>query len=210
VDIFSLHPQYILIQIKGAYMLEDIDLDTLESMVWGLFTRSLRDHKRGFHYLNIGTIDEEGSPTIRTVILRQASQEKYMLSFHTDARSRKYKQLQANPVLAIHAYDRKSNLQVSIRATATLHHLNKEAEVLYQTLGQGARALYSKNPAPMTTINHPSEGHNKEGQPDLGFENFVWIDAKIQTMEVLQLGRDMHRKMIISVVSGLSKYWVVP
>lgn len=191
-------------------MQTNIELDQLESMVWGLFCRSVRDDKRGFHYLNVATKDDEGIPTVRTVILRKVSEEDYTLSFHTDARSRKFSHLLANPIFAMHAYDRKSNLQVAIKAKAFLQHMNKEAEHLYQSLHEGAKALYSKHPAPMTIIDHPGADQAATEGLDRGFNNFVWVDAKIQTMEILHLGRDMHRKMVISQTDELSKYWVVP
>lgn len=191
-------------------MKEIIDLTQLESMVWDLFRRSVRDNKRGFHYLNVATIDKAGIPSIRTVILRKVSEGQYTVSFHTDARSRKYIHFLANPVFAIHAYDRKSNLQISIKAKPTLQHLSKEAEQLYRSLNPAAKALYSKNPAPMTIIDQPDEGRLIEGGPDQGFENFVWVDAKILTMEILHLGRDMHRKMVISRENEEKRYWVVP
>ena len=184
--------------------------EELEQYMWSLFYRSLKDHKRGFHYLNIATVDDQQIPHVRTVILRSVSREEHRLSFHTDARSRKIDHLAKRSRMSIHAYDKKSNLQVFFIGIPEAHHKDELAAQQFNQLHEGAMQLYRKTPGPMTPIRAAGDHKGDKVPTADALDHFVWIDFLIEYAEVLHLGADHHRKLIIKPGADVRYQWVVP
>jgi len=188
----------------------DKQLSDLERKVWTLFYKGIAGRRKGFHFLNIGTLDE-GMVRIRTVILRQVSASDHTLFFHTDARSRKFKSLSTSSAVSVHAYDHRSNTQVIIRASCICHRNNVVAIQQFNQLSDHAKLHYRKTISPFTDIEAPcsiaDEAYLSE---KIGSSFFVWVAVNIQEIEVLQLSRDMHKRAIIDYVEPQNTRWVQP
>jgi pyridoxamine 5'-phosphate oxidase len=184
--------------------------EELEQYMWSLLYRSLKDHKRGFHYLNVATIDKQQMPQVRTVILRAVSKEANRLSFHTDARSRKMEHLAQGSAMSIHVYDKKSNLQVCFAGRPEVHHGDEKALQQFNLLHEGAVQLYRKTPGPMTPIGSAGAHKDSKVPKEDAVNNFVWVDFFIDQIEILHLGSDHHRKLISRPNQEPRYQWVVP
>ena len=51
---------------------------------WSMLERGVKDRKSAFHTPSIATISANGSPTMRTVVLRGCETDAKTLRFHTD------------------------------------------------------------------------------------------------------------------------------
>ena len=71
---------------------------------WNQLEIAVKDAKHNYHLFALSTIDTN-SPDIRTVVLRNVNINDYSISFHTDIRSPKFKQITKNPIVSVLFYD---------------------------------------------------------------------------------------------------------
>ena len=64
---------------------------------WNQLELAVKDAKHNYHLFALSTIDAN-SPDLRTVVLRNVNKNKYSISFHTDIRSPKFKQITKNTI----------------------------------------------------------------------------------------------------------------
>ncbi|MEL7049917.1 MAG: pyridoxamine 5'-phosphate oxidase family protein, partial [Pseudomonadota bacterium] len=82
------------------------DLDLTLSQIWRRLERGVADRRSPFHTPTVATMRRaDGLPNLRTVVLRACEHQDRQLTFHTDARSEKCRELRANPAIALHVYD---------------------------------------------------------------------------------------------------------
>lgn len=188
----------------------DEKLAELELKVWTLFYKGIAGRKKGFHFLNIGTIHDSGIQ-IRTVILRAVSKTDRSVSFHTDRRSRKFNALKINNGVSIHCYDSKNNIQVSLKVKCKINWKDQRAAQLYKSLNESSQTLYRKAIPPFMSIEKPiSMAEDRYLSIEEGMENFVWVEAHIQQMEVLELNREIHKRAVIDYTDLRLSRWVQP
>ena len=71
--------------------LENILLDCKKQL-----NGALNHKKHPFRYFTLASISENGTPNLRTVVLREFNANKFQLSIFTDARSKKVEELKLN------------------------------------------------------------------------------------------------------------------
>ena len=89
----------------------DLNL-TLEEIMY-LLSRGVKDRKSSFHYTMLSTINGK-NPESRTVILRNFNKDIFELNIHSDLRSGKVKQIEANNNVSCLFYDDKKKIQIMI------------------------------------------------------------------------------------------------
>ncbi|MEO1544064.1 MAG: pyridoxamine 5'-phosphate oxidase family protein [Pseudomonadota bacterium] len=198
------------------------DLESTRQQIWRLLERGVGDRKSSFHTPAIGTISiPDGTPSIRTVILRAAEPGRNTLSFHTDSRSAKYAELSANPAITVHVYDAKNKIQVRMTATACLHHCDDHTHRVWNTTRPQSLVCYRQEIPPGTPISSPLEQHQHDALHEhervrdegnkLGLENFVILEVTIHTIEWLYLAATGHRRALFTQQSGHWKAtWLAP
>ena len=75
----------------------DITGDTLSGLVWQALQRAPLDKHHEWRTPVLATVDTQGRPQARTVVLRQTDRDHATLTFFTDARSPKCAELRAQP-----------------------------------------------------------------------------------------------------------------
>ena len=76
------------------------------------------------------------------------------ITFHTDLRSPKLKDLRNCRTLCLHWYDPSSRVQIRLIASATVHHQDSRAEQAWNASRTTSRACYGTSSPPGTTMNH--------------------------------------------------------
>ncbi len=93
------------------------DLPAILAHAWTLLVRGGADRKSPVHTPVIASVDENGLPHARVMVLRKADPAAATLRLHTDARSPKVAQLNGKPV-AVLAYHPAEQVQLRIAGTA--------------------------------------------------------------------------------------------
>jgi pyridoxamine 5'-phosphate oxidase len=212
-----------MIENKNAtIVINDIhyDLDGLEQLAWKQLVSGAARSKDGFHTLCVATMNTEGEPTLRTVVHRKADEIVKKIFFHTDTRSRKFQDLQRDSRLSMLFYDAHRRIQMTLKATATLHTTDALAEDRWRATNAQSRRCYMTIDAPNTTADFPTVGYDKrfaktdptEDESCAFRQNFAVVECQTHHLEFLFLHHTGNRKAIFKYENGVLKesFWAVP
>jgi Pyridoxamine-phosphate oxidase len=89
------------------------------SSQWNQLELAVKEAKHNYHLFALSTIDRDSSD-IRTVVLRNVNKKDHSISFHTDIRSPKFKQITKNPNVSVLFYDVQARTQIKMVGTASI------------------------------------------------------------------------------------------
>ena len=95
-------------------------LESFEARAWQSIAIATIDSTHPYRNLTLATVDADGQPQARIVVLRGATIEKRTLVFHTDVRSAKWTELKANPKVTVLGYSSDDRFQIRLTGTAQL------------------------------------------------------------------------------------------
>ena len=189
------------------------DLDGSLAEAWRLLEEGVTDRHSPCHTPSLGTLDAEGLPTVRTVVLRAVEQEARLLRFHTDLRSHKVAEIAAQPMVALHAYHPGRKIQLRLTGQALIHHGDEVARHAWQASRSFSRLCYGVEPGPGAAIEAPGDWRQGEdGSVEAeSFQNFGAVLVKVESLEWLYLAARGHRRALYDWRGGaLRKSWLVP
>lgn len=169
------------------------------------------NRKAGFHIISVATLGRDGWPSVRTVVLRGFTRSTRTIRFHTDIRSRKYAEMQANPRIAIQAYDPARKIQIRFACEATLRHEDDLTQKAWEASREMSRACYAQAEPPGAQL-------NDEGQlaapldGATAFGHFAVVLAEVKRLEWLYLAAQGHRRAHFDWTDGEPpvRYWAAP
>ena len=126
------------------------ELEALRRDIFAHLRMAVRRRKHPWRTPTLSTVDLDGFPRARIVVLRQATMD--FLELHTDVRSDKFTELKQNPNIAWTFWDRSRQTQIRVRGKVTLHHNDDVSSKVHQELSEGALKAYKVSPAPGTPI----------------------------------------------------------
>ena len=175
---------------------------------WSMLERGVKDRKSAFHTPSIATISANGSPTMRTVVLRGCATAEKTLRFHTDTRSSKITELQKNPLAAMHFYD--SGAKIQLRLAVRLEMLSGDAfDAAWEATRPMSRECYQVTQSPGSQISDPYEVTFNAALTDDGEAYFVPVAAHVLQMEWLYLAARGHRRALFDFEHD-TQSWLVP
>jgi pyridoxamine 5'-phosphate oxidase len=166
--------------------------------------RGALDPKHPFRFLTLATSGAQ-FPQVRTVVLRQLSPAMEFVVY-TDVRTAKVQDLLTTPRVSLLFYHPKKQVQVRIKAIATLHVEDAIAQEHWKRVSGKRQSEYKSGLAPGTRIE----------SPDLGWEahsesaHFSVLKFSPLAIEVLQLAREGHLRIQFDLASGWQGTWLVP
>ena len=204
-------------------------LDASLNEAWRLLADGLTDRRAAFHTPVVASIDLQGHPTARTMILRSADRERRTLTFHADNRSTKIAELRARPSVCAIAYDAGQKIQLRISGSITLHLDDEIAHRAWAGSRTMSRLTYSVDDAPGTVIAVPTtlpapkldmvndaDSDAASEEPDLvanlGRKNFCVLVVHIASIEWVYLASQGNRRALFSWVGSeaLQAAWLQP
>jgi hypothetical protein len=156
---------------------------------------------------------------LRTVILREVLKQKRSLIFHTDIRSPKCQDIQANPLVQWLWYDPAEKIQIKAMALARIHHLDQIARRAWRQTPLPSRVNYSTPGTPGTPITRPAKAWTENASPqnmtvpgsEKGWPHFAVVATKVIELEFLKLSSEGHRRLHFSWAQNrLTSTWLVP
>lgn len=195
--------------IGGAPLLSCYDdLSASCAYGWSMLARGVKDRKSAFHTPSIATLAANGSPTIRTVVLRGCQTEARILRFHTDRRSGKIAELNDNPLAAMHFYD--AGAKIQLRLAVRLEMLSGDAfDAAWTATRPMSRECYQVTQSPGSFIETPAQVQFDAAASQDGEAHFVPVAAHVLRMEWLYLAARGHRRAFFDFEND-TQNWLVP
>jgi pyridoxine/pyridoxamine 5'-phosphate oxidase len=141
--------------------------------------------KHPFRYVSLASI-ENGAPTQRTVVLRDATDE-FDLIIYSDNRSDKVQQFEKNSKASLLFYHPKKLLQVKVEGQMELVRSGKAYEDFWSRVQGKSQKDFITKQAPGTPIDNPDLVDYKEDE-----HHFCVLKLIPETLEYLQLSRPNH------------------
>ncbi len=159
-------------------------------------TAAAASARHPLHLLTMATLDNDGFPAARTVVLRGFDPERREVWFHTDRRSPKAAHLTRDGRVALHWYDPLARLQIRIAARATLHHLDATARDAWLVSQPMSRACYASAAAPGTPLpEFPASPQPPAPDDDAALANFAVVRCRFTAVELLALHASGHERI---------------
>ncbi|MFZ4689171.1 MAG: pyridoxamine 5'-phosphate oxidase family protein [Polymorphobacter sp.] len=195
----------------------DPDLSDALDSAWRLLGRGAADRHSPMHTPVVASIDADGHPDARVMVLRAAERLAAMLRFHTDARSPKCAALHGKPV-AVLAYHPGEAVQLRVTGMARVVTAGPEIERIWATSTPFARRIYLVEAPPGSALPGPASGLPAwvEGRaPDVAElaparANFALVYVDVTAIDWLHLAQAGHRRAVFTAAEGWGGSWLVP
>lgn len=163
--------------------------------VWDVLRDGAARRKSGFHTFALATVAPDGTPDARTVILRGADAETRTLTFNSDIRSPKFRQLRENPNVVAVFYSVEDKLQIRVRGLAEIHHDDPVAAVRWEKTPRMARETYCTPHAPGAILpDNPTDAPAIPLPLTDAYQNFALVIIRVAEIEWLFLSAAGHRR----------------
>lgn len=184
---------------------------------WQMLARGGADRRSPLHTPVVASVDANGLPSARVMVLRKADVGAGTLRFHTDARSPKVAELDGQPV-AVLGYHPGENVQLRLAGTALVAVDGPEVEAIWQHATLFARRCYLAEQAPGTPLPGPGSGLPAwaEGiEPTVdqivpARANFALLWVQVTVIDWLHLAHDGHRRAVFRAADGWRGEWLAP
>ena len=187
---------------------DQIEYESLSREVWHRLHAAADDPSHPMRLLTLATIDEQGRPDARILVLRGANSQLRCLWFHTDARSAKAAQLDKCPHACAIGYDPRDGVQLRIRGTVKLHRDSELAERHWEQIEFHVRHAYAIPFKPGQLLGRPDPRmrlhRDQLAADDLaeGRRNFAVIELAIEEIEWLQVTDVGDRRAVMRAADG--------
>ena len=190
-------------------------LKNIHSDAWEDFKDGVKNTKSSFHFPVISTIDKDGFPSSRTVVLRKIDKKNKIISFNTDIRSNKWNEIINNNKVSVSIYDTSKKTQIRILGKAIVNYKNKIWESAWNSTPRMSRECYSTPYSPSTVISKPEDiDLNLKKIKTEDYEkykiNFGRIDIHIYSLDWLYLVHSGHRRAKFIYDKEVSMVWIAP
>ncbi len=184
--------------------LEPVRLDFVAAL-----RNAVSDKSSPLRYPILASVDADGLPQARVVILREFDPDTMVLRVFTDARSPKMSQITLNPQVQFVFYDQGQKLHFRVSGSAVTHHQNDVTEAYWKDLPEFGRGDYLSRLPPGADIVQPEDGWRNEDQ--FGSDNFTVLEIRVSTVDWLKLSAGGHKRARLSWEDGeCHGQWVTP
>lgn len=197
------------------------DLDLSFSKAWHLIEPGVSKRNSPAHTPVVATVDGQGHPQVRIMVLREANRRTRRLRFHTDVRTAKCSEIGVNQAASVLMYDAKEKLQLRLSGSAHIETASEIVDTAWRSSTPFARRCYMAESAPGAVSAEPTSGlpdwiegkQPTEAQLLGARDNFAILWFDVRAIEWLYLANAGHRraKWEWDEASGLwSGQWLVP
>ncbi|MAI91625.1 pyridoxamine 5'-phosphate oxidase family protein [Ponticaulis sp.] len=167
-----------------------------------------RKGESGQKLVSLASVAPDGTPHVRTVVIRSFDADEMTLTFFTDARSPKIAELKHQPIIQIMSYDPVSHEQMRIVGTADIHTEDELTRKSWQNIPEYGRGDYLTRLPPGSVISSPELIQHDHTLED---EYFTVIQVKISAIDWLKLSAQGHKRALLTWQDGnFSGEWRTP
>ncbi|MBB3998304.1 pyridoxamine 5'-phosphate oxidase family protein [Aureimonas pseudogalii] len=196
--------------------MDDARLSVWLDTIWQDLHEAAARRRGDLPNATIASVNEDGAPSLRVVVLRAVDRAAAELSFHTDVRSEKVLQLLARPASEVLFWRPADGLQLRFFGQADLFLPGTlKATAAYEAIPEKGRRKYRTAPAPGTPLPAPDALDFAEAAPgaaDPGLARFTLITFRVSRIDALRLdGSDQTRAFFHLDGDRLrSATWIAP
>lgn len=163
-------------------------LDEVLDRIWGSLMVADGDHRSPFSFMQAATIGLDGSPKLRTVVLRRVERNSARIWFSTDLRSPKIAELRKDPRISMAGYDLAERVQIRMEGNAEIDADSTMRLMVWRDTARTTRQGFRSLLPPGTPLDAPSCTQAIEPtNADDGFENFCLVVMQVTTIDWLDL-----------------------
>jgi general stress protein 26 len=193
---------------------KEITLSGVWKTIEAELKKAINDINHAFKWPVISTINGN-QPNLRTVVLRNTGTQPLTLTFYTDSRSQKIKELESNRNLTWLFWDAETQTQIKVVSQTTIEQGTIRNQEIWKSMHIGAKAAYLTRSAPSTPLTTPSNGLPVdffEKELEQNNEYFTIVDCIVSEVEWLQLsrGNNLRARFSIDKEKGMIATWLVP
>ena len=177
--------------------LENILIDCKKQL-----TGALNYNKHPFRYFTLASTSKDGTPSLRTVVLRDFCPKKFLLTIFTDARSKKVEEFKSNKMGKFLFYDTSRLIQIIIEVKM-IEVINLDNH--FKTLPEPSKKDYTSITKPGTKIQSPDKVKYNYSQ-----NYFRKIIFQAVNLEYLKLKRPTHIRATFSSEDEWKGSYLVP
>lgn len=165
--------------------------DEIREQIWRELARASKDRHHAWRTPVLATVDSDGLPNARVVVLREVDVARQTLRFYTDSRSPKVRQLLREPHACIVFWSDRLKWQLRVRVAISVETAGSEVQARWQNVQQSASATDYLGPvAPGDCIEASQSGPSSENAS----HHFALMSAQVLEIDWLELNRDGHRR----------------
>jgi pyridoxamine 5'-phosphate oxidase len=198
----------------------DPSLPEILAECWQLLVRGGADRRSPLHTPSVVSIDADGAPDARIMVLRKADPAASTLRFHTDARSPKCDALNGQRI-AVLGYHPGQAVQLRLNGRAEVLTEGEEVDSAWARSTPFARRCYLAQHPPGTPLRGPGSGlpealeglKPSEEQLIPARAHFALLVMTVDSIDWLHLAQGGHRRVLFmrdGAESGWVAEWVVP
>lgn len=154
-------------------------------------------------FVTLATLAPHG-PTARLVVLRDADAGACTLTMFTDSASHKIAELRADPRAALHHWTPEEDVQIRLDGKIEIT-TGPALEEAWTALSPAQRTSYGVKPTPGRQI-ETSDGYTRV--PD--FAQFASLTFRADSIDIVHLGRDLHRRALYRRADNWIGTWRAP
>jgi pyridoxamine 5'-phosphate oxidase len=176
-----------------------MELTQLLPLIWSRLAGDGTPSRSAFGLLHAATIDRDGAPAVRTVVLREVSAAEHRIRFYSDNRSPKILTLQRSPRVALVGYDAEKRTQLRMVGDATLAP-DAARRRAWDALSEHALIVYQGRVPPGTSIAQPCDAVPDDAldgtlSRERGYAHFCVVDITVDRLDWLDLSdRSLHTR----------------
>lgn len=196
---------------------EVMTLAQIYSRIWDCLTRAAADappQPSSFSTVQAATVGPDGSPRVRTVLLRGVNEPDGRLALYTDRRSPKIAELGRDPRIALVGVDAMHNMQIRVTGEASILLDEGVRRLAWKSSSDQSRRIYRTTLGPGTPIDNPEDAFAKgHGADEMeGFANFCVVEVRVNTLEWLKhSANERHeRARYVRNGDGWEAGWITP
>lgn len=167
-----------------------MNLEQIYAHLWDCLAAAVCEEDLPFKVMQAATIGLDGSPSVRTVLLRGVSEQRNLLTFHTDLRSPKVAELSRDPRIALVGVDTVRNLQIRVSGETRIVRDEQRRLDAWQSSPDHELIAYRTRVAPGTPMADAGDAlPEAEGVPgpDEGFKHFCVVEVHPTKLDWLDL-----------------------
>ncbi len=206
--------------MSATIMIDHIsyDLPSLHTFIWKLLVKATHQKQDAFRTPVLATYGTHGVNQ-RTVVIRKVLEKERALLFHTDIRSPKVQEIQANNQVHWLFWNPRNSMQLRMKGYATIHSNDQLTESIWEKGSPASLKLYMNPYIPGSPQSVPISGlpqHIEQGRlthADIieGKKNFCVIQCRIIEMDWLLLRAEGHVRALFQKRDEIWHYqWITP
>ena len=194
-------------------------LDAVLADIWMRLVRGGDDRRSAFHTPVVASVDAEGPPQQRVMVLRKCVEADATMRFHTDLRSAKVGEIAGGARVNVLGYDPAAKIQIRASGLAIVMDKGEVADAAWLASSPSSRRCYLTRYGPGSVTDKPISGLPaslesrvpERSETEAGRINFAVLTVTLDTLEWLYLAHDGHvRARFAHQPDGWSGQWLIP